>query len=592
MISGGKRFFFVALQVGVRGYVGGPLGRAMIHTHVGNRLIMPLADTARNKLTKPLTFLRAKHSITADLFPRSGILTRRSRDMKHRLILSMILVVVTAVGYGAVSGGAEPPQSGGTLRIALEADITGLDPVVPGLQNYYVIQNIYNTLVTVDANFEYIPELAESWDVQDGGKTYVFHLRQGVKFHDGADFNAASVKWNIERVQQDGKAPAHRFFANIESVEAVDPHTLKITMKYPTYTLLSALSTAGTGMMILSPAAAEKWGKDIRLHPAGTGPFRFVSWEQNRNIILERNPDYFKAGLPYLDRLEYRVMKEGVTREAALRAGEVDFVNWLPRVAVKRLQKNPQTVVLGGPEASHLYTHFNLSRKPFDDVRVRQALIGYGIDRVTIANAATLGYATPTLSFVSPGSRGFLDLSEMYPYNPDKARELLKAAGFDESHPLRYTIMTHSAEPALPDIATIMKTQLAKIGVEITVEVVDRPIFLKRLTQTREFDQNVNMALPFINVGDRGFVIEVGGLNLPNHSDEKVDEVLERWRRASDPEAQKQAGEASQRYVAEQMIYAAVCGNPIFNAHRVNVQGYTYMRGMLVKFEQTWLKRL
>jgi len=477
------------------------------------------------------------------------------------------------------------------LRIALEADITGLDPVVPGLQNYYVIQNIYNTLVTVDANFEYVPELAESWDVQDGGKTYVFHLRQGVKFHDGTDFDAASVKWNIERVQQDGKAPAHRFFVNVESVEAVDPHTVKITMQYPTSTLLSALSTAGTGMMILSPAAAEKWGKDIRLHPAGTGPFRFVSWEQNRNVILERNPDYFKKGLPYLDRLEYRVMKEGVTREAALRAGEVDFVNWLPRVAVKRLQKNPKTVVLGGPEASHLYTHFNLARKPFDDARVRQALMGYGIDRVAIAKAATLGYATPTLSFVSPGSRGFLDLSEMYPYNPDKARELLKAAGFDESHPLRYTLMTHSAEPALPDIATIMKTQLAKIGVEVTVEVVDRPIFLKRLTQTREFDQNVNMALPFINVGDRGFVIEVGGLNLPNHSDKKVDELLEQWRRASDPEAQKQASEASQRYVAEQMIYAAVCGNPIFNAHRANVQGYTYMRGMLVKFEQTWLKR-
>jgi ABC-type transport system substrate-binding protein len=151
--------------------------------------------------------------------------------------------------------------------------------------------------------------------------------------------------------------------------------------------------------------------------------------------------------------------------------------------------------------------------------------------------------------------------------------------------------MTHSAEPALPDIATIMKTQLAKIGVEITVEVVDRPIFLKRLTQTREFDQNVNMALPFINVGDRGFVIEVGGLNIPNHNDKKVDEAFEQWRRASAPEAQKTYGEAVQRYVAEQMIYAAVCGNPIFNAHRADVRGYTYMRGMLVKFEQTWLQR-
>jgi ABC-type transport system substrate-binding protein len=136
-----------------------------------------------------------------------------------------------------------------------------------------------------------------------------------------------------------------------------------------------------------------------------------------------------------------------------------------------------------------------------------------------------------------------------------------------------------------------MKTQLAKIGVQITVEVVDRPIFLKRLTQTREFEQNVNMALPFTNVGERGFVIEVGGLNIPNHNDQKVDAAFEQWRRASDPETQKKYGDEIQRYVADQMIYAAVCGNPIFNAHRADVQGYTYMRGMLVKFEQTWLKR-
>jgi ABC-type transport system substrate-binding protein len=99
------------------------------------------------------------------------------------------------------------------------------------------------------------------------------------------------------------------------------------------------------------------------------------------------------------------------------------------------------------------------------------------------------------------------------------------------------------------------------------------------------------MALPFIDVGDRGFVVEAGGLNLPNHSDTKVDEAFEQWRRAAAPEEQKKYGEAVQRYVAEQMIYAAVCGNPIFNAHRADVQGYTYMRGMLVKFEQTWLQR-
>jgi peptide/nickel transport system substrate-binding protein len=486
---------------------------------------------------------------------------------------------------------AEQPKSGGTLRVAFEADVTGLDPAIPGLQNYYVNQNLFNTLVTLDENLGFVPDLAESWDIQQQGKVYIFHLRRGVKFHDGTDFDAAAAKWNLDRIMADEKAPAHRFFANVEASEVVDAHTLKITMRYPTTTLLSALATNGTGLHIISPTSEKTWGKDVLRHPSGTGPFRFVSWEQNARIVLERNPDYFKPGLPYLDRIEYRVMKEGVTRVAALRAGEVEFINWTPRESLERLSKDPKVRVLQGPEASHLYVNFTVTRKPFDDMRVRQALIGYGLNRPAIAKAAMLGYATPSISFVSPGARGYLDLSERYPYNPERARTLLKEAGFDEKNPLRYTIMTHGAEPSLPTIATIIKTQMATIGVEVTVEVIDRPIFLKRLLRDRDYDQVINMALPFLDVGDRGFVLERGGLNLPNHSDSKVDEMFDQWRRALDLQEQRNIAEAIQGYVADTALYTAVCGNPIINAHRADVKGYTYMRGLLVMFERTWLDR-
>jgi ABC-type transport system substrate-binding protein len=151
--------------------------------------------------------------------------------------------------------------------------------------------------------------------------------------------------------------------------------------------------------------------------------------------------------------------------------------------------------------------------------------------------------------------------------------------------------MTHGAEPSLPTIATIIKTQMAAIGVEVTVEVIDRPIFLKRLLRDRDYDQVINMALPFLDVGDRGFVLERGGLNLPNHNDPKVDEFFDRWRRALDPQEQRKIAEESQRYVADSALYTAVCGNPIVNAHRSDVKGYTYMRGLLVMFERTWLAR-
>jgi peptide/nickel transport system substrate-binding protein len=503
----------------------------------------------------------------------------------------MMLITLGLLWAGLIAAWAEQPKSGGTLRVAFEADVTGLDPAIPGLQNYYVNQNLFNTLVTLNENLEFVPDLAESWELQERGKIYLFHLRRGVKFHDGTDFDAAAVKWNLDRIMADEKAPAHRFFANVESSEVLDAHTVKITMRYPTTTLLSTLATNGTGLHIISPTSEKTWGKDVLRHPSGTGPFRFVSWEQNARIVLERNPHYFKPGLPYLDRLEYRVMKEGVTRVAALRAGEVDFVNWTPRESLERLSKAPKIQVLQGPEASHLYTNFTVTRKPFDDVRVRQALIGYGLNRSAIAKAAMLGYATPSISFVSPGARGYLDLAERYPYDPARARALLKEAGFDERNPLRYTIMTHGAEPSLPTIATIIKTQMAAIGVEVTVEVIDRPIFLKRLLRDRDYDQVINMALPFLDVGDRGFVLERGGLNLPNHNDPKIDDMFEQWRRTLDAQEQGKIADEIQQYVADTAVYTAICGNPIVNAHRADVKGFTYMRGLLVMFERTWLDR-
>jgi peptide/nickel transport system substrate-binding protein len=511
--------------------------------------------------------------------------------MVQRRLWWVALTALVAVWSGSSGGSAEQPKSGGTLRVAFEADITGLDPAVPGLQNYYVNQNLFNTLVTLDENLGFVPDLAESWEMQEQGKVYVFHLRRGVKFHDGTDFDAAAVKWNLERIMADGKAPAHRFFANVESSEVLDAHTLKIVMRYPTTTLLPALATNGTGLHIISPTSEKTWGNEVLRHPSGTGPFRFVKWDQNASIVLERNPHYFKPGLPYLNGIEYRVMKEGVTRAAALRAGEVDFVNWTPREMLERLSKDPKVRLLQGPEASHLYTNFTVSRKPFDDVRVRQALIGYGLNRPAIAKAAMLGYATPSISFVSPGAKGYLDLSERYPYDPERARALLKEAGFDQKNPLRYTIMTHGAEPALPTIATIVKTQMAILGVEATVEVIDRPVFLKRLLRDRDYDQVINMALPFLDVGDRGFVLERGGLNLPNHSDSSIDDMFDRWRRSLDPQEQRGIAEQIQRHVADSALYTAICGNPIVNALRADVKGFTYMRGLLVMFEQTWIDR-
>ena len=321
-----------------------------------------------------------------------------------------------------------------------------------GIQAYYLKGNIFNPLVTVDEDLNFVPELAESWETQENGKVYVFHLRKGVKFHDGTDFNAEAVRWNIQwTTDRDSQSVMDAFLDTIETAEVIDAHTIKITLKYPTFTLLPALAQYREGLLIKSPTAYEKFGKqEAQQHPVGTGPFKLAKWEQNNLIVLEKNKDYWKPGLPYLDRVELKIMKDGVTRATALRAGEVDYVSWLPREHVDRVTKQSKIQVWTGKGSSTAFSAFNVSRKPFDNPNVRIALAGYGIDRRAIAKAALLGHGGPQWGFLPPGAKGFKDLSELYAYDPDKAKALLKEAGFDEQNPLKYSLITHAGRVGPP----------------------------------------------------------------------------------------------------------------------------------------------
>lgn len=512
------------------------------------------------------------------------------RHVGRTLFLSLVTLLV-------VTGLATPqqPKPGGTLKIAFESDVPGMDPHTSlGVQVQVLIPILFNTLVTIDEHLEVAPDLASAWEVKDGGKTYIFHLHKGVKFHDGTDCDAAAVKWNFDRLlNPEEKVLTASFFTMVESVEPLDVHTLKIRLQYPTETFLRALANYRKGFPILSPTAYKTWGKqDLPSHPVGTGPFKLAKWEQNSLILLERNPHYFKPGLPYLDRIEFRIMKDGVTRATALRTGEVDFVNLVPTEHVERLAKDPKVRVLRGPPTATIFLVANHGRKPFDDVRVRRATIGYGIDRHLIAKSALLGLAPPLLSFVPQGTLGHKDFLELYPYSPDQAKALLQEAGFDERHPLKYTLMTHSANPVLPTIATIIKTQLAHSGVQVTVEVLDRPVFLKRIRE-HDLDQTLTIGSHFVDPYARAYLMETtgGSLNIPNHSDTHVDALINRLRRTADREEFLKVGYELQAYDAERLIYPSVAGDPFVQAARDYVEGYVFMRGLKVSFENTWLKK-
>jgi ABC-type transport system substrate-binding protein len=508
--------------------------------------------------------------------------------------LITLLIVLGLVTFAA----AQQPRYGGILRVAWEQDVTGFDPHWSiGLQVIYIVGNLFNSLVTIDEHLNYVPELAESWEVQDNGKVYVFRLRQGVKFHDGTDFDAAAVAWNFARIMDpEEKAPARPFFQIIEAVEPLDAHTVKFTLKYPTQTFLPTLAVHRAGFLIKSPSTYKTWGRqDAHLHPTGTGPFKLVKWEPNQIIVLEKNPDYFKKGLPYLDRIELKIIKDGITRATALRAGEVDFVNYVPKEMVERLSKDPKIQVLRGPDTQSVNVSFNNAKKPFNDVRVRQALGGYGIDRHAIAKTALLGLAKPLWSFVPPGGKDHVDFAEEFPYNPQKAKALLKEAGFDEKNPLKYTIITNQAEPSLPNVATIIKTQLAQIGVEVTIEVLDRPVFLKRLTTPnraeRDWDQLVNLSLSSLDAYSLSFITDSRGINPLNLQDAKIDALWDQLKQAPTPEEYSRLSQEVQRYIVHNMVRISATTLPFIQAARDHVKGYVFERGFKIRFATTWLDK-
>ena len=512
--------------------------------------------------------------------------------MKRSIVWALLLALPVMLAFG-VAADAQQPKSGGTLRVAWEQDVTGFDPHwTPGLQVQYISGNLFNSLITIDEQLNYVPELAESWEAQDNGKVYVFRLRQGVKFHDGSDFDAAAVAWNFERIMDpEEKAFPRPFFQIIEAVEPLDAHTVKFTLKYPTQTFIPTLAVYRTGFLIKSPTSYKTWGRnDAAMNPAGTGPFKFAKWEPNQIIVLEKNPDYYKKGLPYLDRIELKIMKEGVTRTAALRAGEVDFVNYVPKEMVERLSRDPKIQVLRGPDTQSVNISFNNSKKPFDDVRVRQALGGYGIDRQAIAKTAMLGIGQALWSFVAPGGKDHIDFDEQFPYNPEKAKALLKEAGFDDKNPLKYTIMTHAAEPSLPTVATIIKTQLAKIGVDVTVEVIDRPVFLRRLTTDRDWDQFINFTLSSLDAYTRSYLLHSKvGTNQVNHKDTQIDALWDQLQQATTPEEFSRLSHEVQRYIVGNMVQMSATTLPFIQAARDQVKGYVFERGFKIRFETTWL---
>lgn len=407
----------------------------------------------------------------------------KKRKWSIAIMLLLVISTVLAACSGGDNGGSSSDGGEKVLVFGRGADSTSLDPsrVTEG-ETFKVTQNVYETLLNFGEQDTTVhPGLAKEWDVTEDGLTYTFQLEEGVKFHDGTDFNAEAVVKNFERWANgnDDKFPyyASMFggFKNdeshvIESVTADGDHTVVIKLKRPQAPFLKNI--AMSMFAIASPTAFEKHGDDqFGFNPVGTGPFKFVEWKANDTITIEKFEDYWQEGLPKLDRIIFRSIPDNTARLNALVKGEIDLADGINPSDGESIEGNEDLQLFERPSMNVGYLGLTVTRPPFDNVKVRQA-INHAINKQDIIDSFFEGRADVAKNPMPPSISGYNDDIPGYEYDPEKAKQLLAEAGYPDGFEMQLWAMP-VPRPYMPDgqkVAGVIQKNLADVG--ITAEIV------------------------------------------------------------------------------------------------------------------------
>lgn len=399
------------------------------------------------------------------------------------------------------SQGDTPPaqQSGGTLTRAMTSEPVSMDPqgaASAGLS--LTAPYLFDTLVTRRADGKIAGHLAEDWEVSPDGKTIEMTLKSGVKFHDGTPMDAESVVFTFERFKQVGeKSPIGGSIKAISKVEAVDDLKVKFSFEAPNAAMLGTLAMPYAG--IISPTAVKAAGEEWGTKPVGTGPFKLGEWKRGVSITLERNPDYSwgpseaqNKGPVHIDNLVYKVIPDASTQLQALQAGEVDviFINDPSHLSALEGDKNVKVEPINLD--SLIYLGYHSAKPPFDEVEVRQAL-SHAVNKAEIIETALGGMGAEASALVHPSLLGYSDELKSYgqQYDPEKAKELLKGAGFTQASDgswerggtkLGGKLLTSTRSPN-EQIATVIQSQMKAIGVPVEIQQLDSAAVMKASTE-------------------------------------------------------------------------------------------------------------
>ena len=342
--------------------------------------------------------------------------------------------------------------------------------------------NVYEGLVRFAADGSVRPMLALSWDVSGDGLSYVFHLKSGVRFHDGTAFDAAAAKFSLDRIlAPDSVNPQRSRLRAIRAVEVVDPLTLRLLLSRRSGGLLQSLAF-GSAVMV-----SQKSSLNNSLHPIGTGPFRFLRWRRGDSITLERNPEYQGASAA-LSQVTFKFITDPTAAFAALMAGDVDaFSNYPAPESFAQFAADRRFAVFNGTTEMETVLGFNERRAPLNDVRVRRA-ISYAIDRHAIIDGAMFGYGTPIGSHFPPGNPAYVDLTGVYPHDADRAKALLAQAGYGQGLTLTLKLPPPSYARRSGEI---IAAQLALIGIRVRIENLEWAQWLDQVYARHDFDMSI-----------------------------------------------------------------------------------------------------
>ena len=359
--------------------------------------------------------------------------------------------------------------------VGVPDNLTGLDPAdLNDNLSQSAARLMFEGLYMLDEHMKLQPQLAESYDATEDAKEFVFHLRKGVTFHDGTPFNAAAVKFSFDRAgNPENHLKRQSLFVMIDHTDAVDDYTVKVVLKYPFGAFVNDI--AHPGALIVSPKSVQEFGKEVTRHPSGTGPYEFVSWTAD-TLKMKKNEHYWKPGLPKLDTITYRSVPENGARIAMLQTGEAQFIYPVPPEMIKSLENSPTITVFDEPSILSRYVALNNMRKPFNDLRVRQAL-NYAVDKQAFIKVVFSGYADPMDSPMPP-LLAFYEKQGAWPYDPAKAKALLAEAGYPNGFE---TTLTGGANTLVQRGMQFIQQQLAAVGVTVKVEPLEAGVLTAKM---------------------------------------------------------------------------------------------------------------